>query len=150
MVSAATRRHEENTGYPLAALYSCHTAPHAATEQVVNFMPTPFCQVVGYSRAICPHRTSCVPSLIPPFDSLSRCSPQRCRGDQHDSSMVEYFLTENLLAHFNQILQQRSNRRGDVAMQVKRHCERPSCAPPLLLEAEQPLARIDDPWAPGR
>lgn len=32
--------------------------------------------------------------------------------------MVEYFLTENLLAHFNQILQQRSNRRGNVAMQV--------------------------------
>ena len=32
--------------------------------------------------------------------------------------MVEYFLTENLLAHFNQILQQRSNRRGDVAQQV--------------------------------
>lgn len=39
-------------------------------------------------------------------------------GDQHDSGMVEYFLTENLLAHFNQILQQRSNRRGNVAMQV--------------------------------
>ncbi|KAL4427887.1 hypothetical protein ABPG75_001976 [Micractinium tetrahymenae] len=39
-------------------------------------------------------------------------------GDQHDSSMVEYFLTENLLGHFNQILQQRSNRRGNVAMQV--------------------------------
>lgn len=32
--------------------------------------------------------------------------------------MVEYFLTENLLGHFNQILQQRSNRRGNVAMQV--------------------------------
>jgi protein CLEC16A len=39
-------------------------------------------------------------------------------GDQHDSGMVEYFLTENLLGHFNQILQQRSNRRGNVAMQV--------------------------------
>lgn len=44
--------------------------------------------------------------------------PSCHRGDQHDSSMVEYFLTENLLAHFNQILQQRSNRRGNVAMQV--------------------------------
>ena len=41
-----------------------------------------------------------------------------CRGDQHDPSVVEYFLTENLLAYFNQILQQRSNRRGNVATQV--------------------------------
>lgn len=32
--------------------------------------------------------------------------------------MVEYFLTENLLSHFNRILQQRSNRRGNVATQV--------------------------------
>jgi hypothetical protein len=32
--------------------------------------------------------------------------------------VVEYFLTENLLAHFNQILLQRSNRRGNVATQV--------------------------------
>ncbi|GAB4821885.1 hypothetical protein N2152v2_008931 [Parachlorella kessleri] len=39
-------------------------------------------------------------------------------GDQHDPSVVEYFLTENLLAYFNQILQQRSNRRGNVATQV--------------------------------
>lgn len=43
--------------------------------------------------------------------------------------MVEYFLTENLLAHFNQILQQRSNRRGDVAMQVR---GQPGCARTLL------------------
>ena len=42
-----------------------------------------------------------------------------CRGDQHDPAMVEYFLTENLLAHFSQILQQRSNRRGNVAMQAR-------------------------------
>jgi len=35
---------------------------------------------------------------------------------------VEYFLTENLLGHFNQILQQRSNRRGNVAMQVRAGC----------------------------
>ncbi len=41
-----------------------------------------------------------------------------CRGDQHDPSVLEYFLTENLLAYFNQILQQRSNRRGNVATQV--------------------------------
>lgn len=32
--------------------------------------------------------------------------------------MVEYFLTENLLAHFTRILQQRANRRGGVAQQV--------------------------------
>lgn len=32
--------------------------------------------------------------------------------------MVEYFLTENLLAHFNKILLQRSNRSGNVAVQM--------------------------------
>lgn len=45
--------------------------------------------------------------------------------------MVEYFLTENLLGHFNQILQQRSNRRGNVAMQVgqaRRRLRRQGCA----------------------
>lgn len=49
-----------------------------------------------------------------------RCTSKHvpCRGDQNDSSVVDYFLTENLLAHFNQILQQRSNRRGNVATQV--------------------------------
>ena len=46
------------------------------------------------------------------------CLTVSCRGDQHDPSVVEYFLTENLLAYFNQILQQRSNRRGNVATQV--------------------------------
>jgi hypothetical protein len=39
-------------------------------------------------------------------------------GDQHDNSMVEYFLTENMLGHFHQILLQRSARRGTVAIQV--------------------------------
>ena len=39
-------------------------------------------------------------------------------GDQHDSLMVEYFLTENMLGHFHQILLQRSARRGTVAIQV--------------------------------
>ena len=39
-------------------------------------------------------------------------------GDQHDPAMVEYFLTENLLGHFHQILLQRSGRRGTVAVQV--------------------------------
>ncbi len=32
--------------------------------------------------------------------------------------MVDYFLTNNVLAHFAQILQQRANRRGGVAQQV--------------------------------
>lgn len=40
------------------------------------------------------------------------------RGDQNDPSMVDYFLTNNVLAHFAQILQQRANRRGGVAQQV--------------------------------
>ncbi|KFM23272.1 Protein CLEC16A [Auxenochlorella protothecoides] len=39
-------------------------------------------------------------------------------GDQNDPSMVDYFLTNNVLAHFAQILQQRANRRGGVAQQV--------------------------------
>ena len=39
-------------------------------------------------------------------------------GDQHDPRFLDYFLENNLLHHFTQILQQRSNRRGEVAIQV--------------------------------
>lgn len=39
-------------------------------------------------------------------------------SDQNDPAMVEYFLTENLLGHFHQILLQRANRQGHVAVQV--------------------------------
>ena len=39
-------------------------------------------------------------------------------GDQHDPRFLDYFLENNILQHFNQILQQRSNRRGEVAIQV--------------------------------
>ena len=56
-----------------------------------------------------------LPQPRPPPPPPSCCC---CRGDQHDASMVEYFLNENLLAHFAEILQQRSNRRGGVAVQV--------------------------------
>ena len=112
-------------------------------------------------------RRSWAPRSLPlPQSCRPGSAPCCCRGDQHDSSMVEYFLTENLLGeatqlkrwtpaksfrrqhstaaqhgcsaaaaahasecfsvptppagHFNQILQQRSNRRGNVAMQVCR------------------------------
>lgn len=53
--------------------------------------------------ASCVHRPSAqpthpvLPMLGPPTHSLPH------RGDQHDSGMVEYFLTENLLGHFNQV-----------------------------------------------
>ena len=39
-------------------------------------------------------------------------------GDQHDPRFLDYFLENNLLQHFTQILQQRANRRGEVAIQV--------------------------------
>ena len=39
-------------------------------------------------------------------------------GDQHDPRFLDYFLENNILQHFNQILQQRSNRKGEVAIQV--------------------------------
>ncbi len=39
-------------------------------------------------------------------------------GDQHDPKFLDYFLENNILQHFTQILQQRSNRRGEVAIQV--------------------------------
>ena len=39
-------------------------------------------------------------------------------GDQHDPKFLEYFLENNILQHFTNILQQRSNRRGEVAIQV--------------------------------
>ena len=39
-------------------------------------------------------------------------------GDQHDPKFLDYFLENNILQHFTQILQQRSNRKGEVAIQV--------------------------------
>ena len=39
-------------------------------------------------------------------------------GDQHDPKFLEYFLENNILQHFTAILQQRSNRGGEVAIQV--------------------------------
>ena len=39
-------------------------------------------------------------------------------GDQHDPRFLDYFLENNLLQHFTQILQQRANKRGEVAIQV--------------------------------
>lgn len=39
-------------------------------------------------------------------------------GDQHDPKFLEYFLESNILQHFTSMLQQRSNRRGEVAIQV--------------------------------
>ena len=39
-------------------------------------------------------------------------------GDQHEPRFLAYFLENNLLQHFVRILQQRSNRQGDMAKQV--------------------------------
>lgn len=39
-------------------------------------------------------------------------------GDQHEPRFFDFFLENNLLAHFHAILEQRSNRRGDIAKQV--------------------------------
>eukprot|EP00891_Asterochloris_glomerata_P000898 jgi/Astpho2/898/e_gw1.00016.296.1_t len=39
-------------------------------------------------------------------------------GDQHEPRFLDYFLENNLLQHFVRILQQRSNRQGDMAKQV--------------------------------
>lgn len=39
-------------------------------------------------------------------------------GDQHEPKFLDYFLENNILQHFTHILQQRSNRRGEVAVQV--------------------------------
>lgn len=39
-------------------------------------------------------------------------------GDQHDQRFLDFFLENNLLQHFTHILQQKANRRGDVAIQV--------------------------------
>ncbi|KAK9820557.1 hypothetical protein WJX72_011634 [[Myrmecia] bisecta] len=39
-------------------------------------------------------------------------------GDQHEPRFFDYFLEKNVLSHFHQILEQRANRRGDVAKQV--------------------------------
>ena len=39
-------------------------------------------------------------------------------GDQHEPGFFDYFAENNVLQHFTQFLQKRSNRRGDVAVQV--------------------------------
>lgn len=39
-------------------------------------------------------------------------------GDQHEPRFFDYFAENNVLQHFTQFLQKRSNRRGDVAVQV--------------------------------
>jgi hypothetical protein len=54
----------------------------------------------------------------PPRRLTAPPPPHGRRGDQHDPAMVEYFLTENLLGHFHQILRHPGNRRGEVAAQV--------------------------------
>jgi hypothetical protein len=78
--------------------------------------------VAGYFMRMDALATNALPALHRsprPIDSTLACTHTfACRGDQHDTTIIEYFLTENLLAHFNQILLQRSNRRGNVATQV--------------------------------
>ena len=41
-----------------------------------------------------------------------------CRGDQHDPRYFDYFAENNLIHHFAKFLEQKGNRRGDVAKQV--------------------------------
>ena len=40
-------------------------------------------------------------------------------GDQHEPRFFDYFAENNVLQHFTQFLQKRSNRRGDVAVQAR-------------------------------
>jgi protein CLEC16A len=44
--------------------------------------------------------------------------PCCCRGDQHDPRYFDYFAENNLIHHFAKFLEQKGNRRGDVAKQV--------------------------------
>jgi Uncharacterised conserved protein len=39
-------------------------------------------------------------------------------GDQHDTRFFDFFAEKHLLSHFNRILQQPANRRGEVPQQV--------------------------------
>jgi protein CLEC16A len=39
-------------------------------------------------------------------------------GDQHEPRFFDFFLEKGVLGHFNKILLQRANRRGEVAKQV--------------------------------
>lgn len=96
--------------------------PHPTTSKHASFEPIHhFSAAERPAHWPCPSLTptSHPPTMHPPptHQPPARTHPAS-RGDQHDASMVEYFLTENLLAHFTQILQQRSNRRGDVATQA--------------------------------
>ena len=40
-------------------------------------------------------------------------------GDQHDPRFFDFFLEQNLMRHFSQFLEKGSNRRGEVAKQVR-------------------------------
>lgn len=39
-------------------------------------------------------------------------------GDQHDTRFFDFFAEKHLLSHFNRILRQPANRRGEVPQQV--------------------------------
>ena len=40
-------------------------------------------------------------------------------GDQHDTRFFDFFAEKHLLSHFNRILRQPANRRGEVPQQVR-------------------------------
>lgn len=40
-------------------------------------------------------------------------------GDQHDPRYFDYFLENNLMGHFSHLLEKPSNRKGEVAKQVR-------------------------------
>lgn len=40
-------------------------------------------------------------------------------GDQHDTRFFDFFAEKHLLSHFNRILRQPANRRGEVPQQVE-------------------------------
>lgn len=42
-------------------------------------------------------------------------------GDQHEPKFFDFFAEKHLLGHFNRILMQPENRKGDLARQARRH-----------------------------
>ena len=73
------------------------------------------------------HLLTCLPLGSPCAVAAPSCHyawhciiPWHCcrRGDQHDPRYFDYFAENNLIHHFAKFLEQKGNRRGDVAKQV--------------------------------
>ena len=77
---------------------------------------SPCCQKF-FGKCSCNYRQAAMTKMQQWCDQC--CAELMIWGDQHDPAYFDYFAENNLLHHFAQFLQQRDNRQGDVAKQVR-------------------------------